>query len=300
MTGVETGALPVASSPRPTLVTAITAVLRTPRGLAGGILVAIILLLVVVGPFFAPHDPQEIIGSPLLPAGADGAVLGTDYLGHDTLSRFLYGGRLIMLMSLISAVLGVGTGVMLGVIAGYLNGRLGGLIMRFLDVLLCFPALVLALLVASMLGTSEVLVTIIVALSHVPRTARIVHAATLRVAERDFIAYAETLGASRRTVMLREFLPNLSTYVALELGLRMTWSIGTIASLSYLGLGVQSPASDWGLMTNENQQGIMLVVWPVLLPVLAICAATVGVNLLTDAFGQHVAGIDRIISEGRA
>lgn len=300
MTGLETGALPVAASPRPTMFTATARVLRTPKGMVGGILVALIVVLVVAGPLLAPYDPQAIIGSPLLPVGAEGALLGTDYLGHDTLSRFLHGGRLIMLMSLASAVLGVGVGVLLGVVAGYVKGRLGALIMRLLDVLLCFPALVLALLVSSMLGSSEVLVTIIVALSHVPRTARILHAAALRVAERDFVAYAETLGASRRSVILREFLPNLSSFIALELGLRMTWSIGTIASLSYLGLGVQPPAADWGLMINENQQGIMLVVAPVLLPVLAICAATVGVNLLTDAFGQHVAGVDRIISEGRA
>ncbi len=300
MTATETGAMPVRSNPRPTFLTDAARVLRTPKGVVGGILVTIILLLVTLGPFLAPHDPQAIIASPLLPEGSDGTLLGTDYLGHDTLSRFLHGGQLIMLMSVLSAVLGVGTGVLLGVLAGYLKGRIGALIMRFLDVLLCFPALVLALLVASMVGTSEALVTIIVALSHVPRTARILHAATLRLAERDFVAYAETLGASRAEVIRREFLPNLTTFIALELGLRMTWSIGTIASLSYLGLGVQPPASDWGLMINENQQGIMLVVWPVLLPVLAISMATVGINLLTDAFGQHVAGIDRILAEGQA
>ena len=98
--------------------------------------------------------------------------------------------------------------------------------------------------------------------------------------------------------MIRELLLNLTGLVALELGLRTTWSIGIIASLSFIGLGVQPPAADWGLMINENQPGMMLQPWAVILPVIAICVATIGANLLTDAFSQKVAGVGRTISSG--
>lgn len=270
--------------------------LRTPKGRIGALLLGAIVLLAILGPFLTSVDPEDLVGVPFDLPGASGFVFGTDYLGHDTLSRFLHGGRVIMVLAAISAVLGVGFGAGLGLIAAYMKGMAGSLIMRALDVLLCFPALVLTLLVASMIGTSLPLVCIVVALSHVPRTARVIYASALQLSEREFVVYAEVIGTSRLGVMLCELLPNLAGLVALELGLRATWSIGIVASLSFIGLGVQPPTADWGLMINENQPGLLLQPWPVILPVVAICIATIGANLFTDAFSQKTAGVSRTIS----
>ncbi|WP_425988510.1 ABC transporter permease [Ensifer sp. R-19] len=271
--------------------------LRTPKGRIGAILLGSVVLLAILGPWLTSVDPEDLVGIPFDPPGPD-ALFGTDYLGHDTLSRFLHGGRAIMVLAAISALLGVGLGTALGLVAAYMKGTVGSIIMRALDVLLCFPALVLTLLVASMIGTSLPLVCIVVALSHVPRTARVIYASALQLSEREFVVYAEMIGASRFGVMLRELLPNLAGLVALELGLRATWSIGIVASLSFIGLGVQPPAADWGLMINENQPGLLLQPWPVLLPVAAICIATIGANLFTDAFSQKTAGVSRTITSG--
>ncbi|KQU88139.1 ABC transporter permease subunit [Ensifer sp. T173] len=271
--------------------------LRTPKGRIGAILLGSVVLLAILGPWLTSVDPEDLVGIPFDPPGPD-ALFGTDYLGHDTLSRFLHGGRAIMVLAAISALLGVGLGTALGLVAAYMKGTVGSIVMRALDVLLCFPALVLTLLVASMIGTSLPLVCIVVALSHVPRTARVIYASALQLSEREFVVYAEMIGASRFGVMLRELLPNLAGLVALELGLRATWSIGIVASLSFIGLGVQPPAADWGLMINENQPGLLLQPWPVLLPVAAICIATIGANLFTDAFSQKTAGVSRSITSG--
>lgn len=271
--------------------------LRTPKGRIGAILLGSVVLLAILGPWLTSVDPEDLVGIPFDPPGPD-ALFGTDYLGHDTLSRFLHGGRAIMVLAAISALLGVGLGTSLGLVAAYMKGTVGSIVMRALDVLLCFPALVLTLLVASMIGTSLPLVCIVVALSHVPRTARVIYASALQLSEREFVIYAEMIGATRFGVMLRELLPNLAGLVALELGLRATWSIGIVASLSFIGLGVQPPAADWGLMINENQPGLLLQPWPVLLPVAAICIATIGANLFTDAFSQKTAGVSRSITSG--
>jgi len=268
------------------------------KGAVGFCLFGTIILLAFTGPFLYQVPPDDLVGTPFEPALMAGRLFGTDYLGHDTLSRFLHGGRLILVLALLSSLLGVGVGSFLGIMAAYIKGAVASIIMRFLDVLLCFPALVLTLLVASIIGTSLPLVLTIVALSHVPRTARVIHAQALQLAECDFIAFAEMLGKSRLYVMLFELIPNLTSFIALELGLRTTWSIGIIASLSFIGLGVQPPLADWGLMINENQSGLMWQPWPVILPVLAICVATIGTNLLTDAYSQKMAGIGRKIDEG--
>jgi len=278
---------------------AVMSTLATPKGMVGACLFTALILLAFVGPHLYAVSPEDLVGTPFESVGMNGRLFGTDYLGRDTLSRFLHGGRIILVLALLSAMLGVGVGSFFGIMAAYLKGKVSAIILWLLDVLLCFPALVLALLMASLIGTSLPLVLIVVALSHVPRTARVIHAQASQVAERDFIAFTEMLGKGRLYVMLFEILPNLTSHIALELGLRTTWSIGIIASLSFIGLGVQPPLADWGLMINENQSGLMWQPWPVILPVLAICVATIGTNFFTDSYSQKMAGIGRLMDEGK-
>jgi peptide/nickel transport system permease protein len=267
------------------------------RTRAGLVIVGLVVAVALLGPFFAPHSPTAFVAAPYA-TPSPAAELGTDFLGRDVLSRFLNGGRALLLLSFLSAVLGVGAGTVLGLVAGYSRRLLDEVVMRSLDVILSFPAIVFALLFMSLVGPKPWLLVVNVGASHAPRVARVVRAATLQVVEREFMKYAETLGVPRRRMLFGEILPNVTAPVTVEFGLRSTYSIGLVAVLAYLGFGLRPPAADWGLMINENQLGLTIQPWPVLLPVLAIALLAVGTNLVTDGFARASAGIDREVEAG--
>ena len=131
------------------------------------------------------------------------------------------------------------------------------------------------------------------ALSHAPRVARVTRGAALEVVERDFVKSAEALGESRWSILVGELLPNISSPLLVEFGLRLTYSIGLVAGVSFLGFGLQPPAADWGLMINENRVGLTIQPWPVVLPVIAVGLLTVGTNLITDGIARSAIGIGR-------
>jgi peptide/nickel transport system permease protein len=247
-----------------------------------------VLILVVVGPFVAPNPPIDFIGTPF-ESPSSYAPLGTDIVGRDVLSRVLSGGTVILSLSAVATLLGVMAGGMLGICAGYFKGLVDDAIMRTLDVLLAFPQTILALLFVSVLGTSFVLIAVLVAAIHAPQVARVIRAVALRVAGEDFVEYARGIGASPLRIMVREIAPNVIGPLLVELGLRFTYSIALIAGLSFLGLAQDPPAPNWGLMLNENRIGLLENPWPVVVPVLLIAILTVGVNLLTDAYGRWTA-----------
>lgn len=266
--------------------------MRQQRARIGLGMVSMVLLIVMVGPFVSPYSPTEFVGVPF-DAEAAGTWFGTDNLGRDVFSRFLDGGHALLLLSLLSTVLGVGLGAVLGVFTAYRRGWPDEFIMRSGDIILAFPSIVLALLFLSILGSQMWLLVVLVGLSHLPRVARIVRGAAMAVVERDFVKSTEAIGMSRWKIVLMEIMPNTTGTLAVEFGLRLTYSIGIIAGLNFLGLGIQPPAADWGLMINENRVGVTTQVWPVLLPVLAIAVLTVGTNLMTDGVARASAGIDR-------
>jgi peptide/nickel transport system permease protein len=254
----------------------------------GAGLTLFLLALVLVGPFVAPNSPIDFIGVPF-ESPSSYAPLGTDIVGRDVLSRVLSGGTVILSLSAIATLLGVMAGGMLGISAGYFKGLVDDVIMRTLDVLLAFPQTILALLFVSVLGTSFVLIAVLVAAIHAPQVARVIRAAALRVAGEDFVEYARGIGASPLKIMVREIAPNVVGPLLVEFGLRFTYSIALIAGLSFLGLAQDPPAPNWGLMLNENRIGLLQNPWPVAVPVLLIAILTVGVNLLTDAYGRWTA-----------
>jgi len=262
--------------------------LASAGGLWGAALTAAVLLLVLIGPFVAPNSPIDFIGAPFEPPSA-AAPLGTDIVGRDVLSRVLSGGTVILSLSAIATLLGVLSGGLLGISAGYLRGIADDLIMRTLDVLLAFPQTILALLFVSVLGSSFVLIALLIALIHAPQVARVIRAAALRVAGEDFVEFARTAGLSPLQIMVREIAPNVLRPLLVELGLRFTYSIALIAGLSFLGLAQEPPAPNWGLMLNENRIGLLQNPWPVVVPVCLIALLTIGVNLLTDAVGSWAA-----------
>jgi peptide/nickel transport system permease protein len=264
----------------------------TPRGRAGIALTAAVILLAVIGPFVAPYSDTAFVTTPLAtPSGAH--LLGGDMLGRDVLSRLLDGGWLILLMSLAAAVGGVVVGAAAGITAGYLGGRTDAAIMRTVDVLLAFPALVLALLLVSVAGAHVWLIILAVALSHAPQVARVLRSATLDVAERDFVRAAQLDGISSPGVIAREIAPNLISPLMVEVGLRLAWSIIAIAGLSYLGLGLPPPSPNWGTMISENQVGLVANPWASLAPVIVIAMLTVGLCTFSDAVARAAIGVDR-------
>lgn len=253
------------------------------------VVVAVALLGPLLGPLLTGYGVDDFASRPFQSDG----VAGTDDLGRDVLTRFLAGGGPVLLYALAATAIGIVGGAIAGMLAGYSAGdrssRLDALIMRGGDVLLSFPQLVLALLAVAVLGSSGWLLVLVIGITHIPRVARVARQATLSVAGQDYVLAARMYGVPRRRILATEVLPNITGPLMVELGLRLTYSIGYVASLSFLGLGVQPPASDWGLQINENRIALIVTPWGVLLPVLAIAVLTVGTNMITDALAKESA-----------
>jgi peptide/nickel transport system permease protein len=266
--------------------------LRLTRTKIGLVIVTLLVLIAVVGPWFAPYSPTEFVGAPNSGPSSD-ALFGADALGRDVWSRFLNGGRSVLWMAAAATLLGVIVGVGVGLVAAYSRNWLDDVLMRGSDVVLAFPQIILALLAVSVFGAKLWLIVIVVAIGHIPRVARVMRGAAQEVVERDFVKAAEAVGEKRSRIIFGELLPNVTSPLLVELGLRMTYSIGLIAAVSFLGIGLQPPTADWGLMINENRLSITVQPWSVLLPVLAIGFLTVGTNLITDGVARAAIGIDR-------
>lgn len=252
----------------------------------GAVLTGLVLLLALFGPLLLPwatgYSTTEFAGRPFQPDG----MFGTDNLGRDVWSRFLAGGLNLIVFAVLATLLGLVLGVVLGMLAAYAGGWLDSLIMRANDVLLAVPQLVVALLAVTVLGPRGWVLVTVIGLTHAPRIARVARSATLGVINEDYIRVAEMYAMPRGRILMREIMPNITGPMAVEAGLRLTYSIGAIASLSFLGLGIQPPAADWGLMINENRIALSLEPAGVLLPVLAIAVLTIGTNLIADSIAR--------------
>ena len=266
--------------------------LRLGRTKVGVGIVAILIAVALIGPLLAPHSPTEFIAVPNSGPSSD-ALFGADALGRDVWSRFLHGGRSVLWMSAAATLLGVGLGVVIGLVAAYSRNWVDDVLMRANDVLLAFPQIIFVLLAVSAIGPKLWLIVLTVGLTHAPRVARVIRGAALEVVERDFVKSAEAVGERRSRIIFGDLLPNVTSPLLVEVGLRMTYSIGLVAGISFLGFGLQPPAADWGLMINENRLAITVQPWSVLLPVAAIGLLTIGTNLITDGLSRALAGIDR-------
>lgn len=251
-------------------------------GRFGLVLFAAILAVVLLGPFVAPYDPYITQGVPYSPPTSDW-LLGLDGIGRDVLSRVLYGGRGVLLFAAVATLLAYLIGVSAGLIAGYRRGWTDSVVMRGMDVLLAFPALVFILVLSNGLSRSIWMIVVATAIIQVPPLARIVRAATLEQVGSGYVDAAVTRGESTPAILFREILPNISRTLAADAGLRFTWSVLLIASVNFLGLGLQPPAADWGLMVSENRAGISLNPWAVLAPALMLGLLTISMNLVGDS-----------------
>jgi len=253
-------------------------------GLAGSLL---LLALIVIGPFFAPHDPAAIVSVPLQrPNGP--YLLGTDGLGRDVLSRVLWGGRSIVGLAVLATALAYVVGASIGLLAGYTRSLVDPLLMRAMDVLLAVPPLLFLLVLATGAGRSLPVLVLGVATVHVPSIARIVRAATQEVSTRGYVEAAVARGERVPAVLRREILPNVLGTVLADAGIRLTASILLLASVNFLGLGLQPPRADWALMISENRGGFSLQPWTVAAPALLIAFLTISVNLVADAVARSL------------
>lgn len=255
------------------------------------------VLIAVIGPLVVPHDPLAYADVPFSPP-SPGVSFGTDNLGRDVFSRFLSGGQSLLLLSALATVLGVVLGGLLGAGLAVVRGLVDEVAMRAADVALAFPAIVLALMFLSLIGPQPWLIVLVVALGHLPRTLRVIRGAAMSVVERDFIKYGETLGFSRLRTVVTEVLPNVVAPLMVEFGIRFTYSVGLVASLSFLGLGVQPPDPDWGNMINETRAGITIQPWGVVLPLVALALLAIGCNLITDCIGRAVGLVEARRKDG--
>lgn len=262
---------------------------RTRIGLG---LVIFIAGIAVFGPLLAPHGPADFIGLPnQLPSGA--ARFGTDHLGQDVWSRFLDGGRTILILATAATLLGLALGTSIGLLAAYSRGLLDDVLMRAMDVILAFPQILLTLVAISTLGPSGWLMVLAVGLTNMPRVARITRGAAQPIVERDFVAAAEAIGVPRWRILFGELLPNILSPLMVESSLRLTYSIGVIAAIAFLGFTTNPNGADWGLMIQENFIALVVQPWGVVLPMAAVAMLTMGTGMIGDGIARAAAGIDR-------
>jgi len=259
---------------------------RTLFGGAGGLGAAIIViatLAAVFAPWVAPYDPVALDPPARLLGPTAEHWLGTDQYGRDTLSRIIFGGRASLSVAAASTLFALLVGGGLGVLAAYYRGWTDGLIMRVTDVLLSFPAILLAIALLAFLGPGFVNLVLAIGLVYVGPFARVARGAVMTVREELFVEASRSLGSRDWRVLLRAVLPAAAAPLIVEVTLRLAYGILAEASLSFLGLGTQPPAASWGLMVAEGRRFLSLSPWATVAPGLAIMLVVLGFNLFGDA-----------------
>ena len=265
-------------------------VLANPPLAIGTLILGCVLALTLLAPLVAPYGVAEQSIPDRLQRPGGKHLLGTDQYGRDLLTRTLFGGRTALLLGLGAVALGLLFGVPVGLASGYAGGRTDEVIMRVVDALLSFPALLMALMIITALGVSTLHALLAIGVANAPGIARIVRSQTLAVKHEEFVLAARAQGESHAYIMFGEILPNLLAPIVIEASIRVGFAILASASLSFLGLGVQPPTADWGLMIREARQYIFLSSWPLLCPGLALALTIVGFNLLGDGARDRLTG----------
>ncbi len=256
---------------------------RNGQAQVGGLLSLTFVLVAVFAPLIAPYaanfsDFDEILQNP-----SSAFPLGTDELGRDQLSRVILATRVSMQAGVMATLVAIVVAIPLGLLAGYHGGWLDRVIMRLVDVALAFPFLIMAVLMAAVLGPSLLNATFAIGLSQVPYVVRILRAETLSIAQEEYVASARISGVSTARILSRHVLPNLMNTVVVQATIIIPSAIIAEAILSFLGLGVQPPTPSWGVMLSSSQGLIIQAPWLVWAPGLAIAAATISFNLFGDA-----------------
>ena len=262
--------------------------LRRKLALAGLVLIVVVVGGAIFAPWLAGYDPNEqmfdgltLEGAPLPPSAQ--FWLGTDLLGRDLFSRILYGARTSLIIGIVANGAALLIGTLVGITAGYFRGWVGNALMRFTDLMMAFPALLLAICLAAVFQPSLWIVALVIALVNWVQTARIVFTETSSLAEREFIDAERTIGASTSRILFRHILPHLMPTIIVWGTLGISTTVLLEATLSYLGIGVQPPTASWGNIIFENQTYFQAAPWLVFFPGAAILALALAFNLVGDA-----------------
>lgn len=248
----------------------------------GTTLVLFFLIIALIGPLVAPYGQNEQIFSDARQPPSAEHWFGVDRLGRDVFSRVLLGARDIFTLAGLGTLLAVVCGAGVGLLSGYVGGWLDEAVMRFFDSLLAMPALLLALLLLGTIGQSRQGILIVIVVVYTPIVARVVRSVVLGVKGKGFVEAARTQGEPLVAILLREILPSVLPALAVEAALRFSYAIFLVASLGFLGVGVQPPEPDWGLMVNEARQNVTQTPWALYFPAAAIALLVIGVNLMAD------------------
>jgi len=274
---------PVTAAPRTGARAFIQRLRRRPLAMLGFTICLVALLAALLAPLIAPFDPDK----PDIMISLEGPSmthwLGTDDLGRDVLSRIIFGARVSLLVGLVSVGAALVIGATIGMLSGYIGGWLDTVLMRAMDSILSFPALVLALAIAAALGTGLKAPMIAIAVVYVPTFARVTRGQVLTVRELEFVVAARTVGSGRSRIMCRHILPNVLAPLIIQTSLSVAFAILAEASLSFLGLGVKPPAASWGRMVSEGRQYLQDAPWIVFGPGFAIFITVMGLNFFGDA-----------------
>ncbi len=259
--------------------------------LAGALILLALAAMSVLAGALAPYSPNAInpVGS-LLPLGSPGHLLGTDNLGRDQLSRLLFGGRITLVAGVGAGLAATVTGLVLGLVAGYFGGWLDVVVARFLDVLLSFPFILLAILIVAFAGPSTLHALLAIAVGNVPFFARLIRGQVKAVRASEYIVAAEAAGAGTVRVLVRHVLPNVLVYVVQGFFLNVGWLITQTSALSFLGLGTQPPTADWGTMLAQAQEFMSTQPEVALVPGAAIVVAVVAFNLIGSGLRGWIEG----------
>jgi len=262
--------------------------LMRPLAVAGLVIIALTVAGAVLAPWLTAFNPNEqmfdgltLEGAPLPPDGR--FWLGTDLLGRDLFTRILFGARTSLVIGVVANGAALMIGTLVGVTAGYARGWLGGALMRFTDLMMAFPALLLAICLAAVFQPSLWIVAMVIALVNWVQVARIIYTETSSLAEREFIAAERTIGAGTARILFRHMLPHLLPTVIVWGTLGISTTVLLEATLSYLGIGVQPPTPSWGNIIFENQTYFQAAPWLVFFPGMAILALALAFNLVGDA-----------------
>jgi peptide/nickel transport system permease protein len=265
---------------------------QSPALAIGSLILAFVILVSMLGPLVSPRAATEQHILDRLQGPGLKYLFGTDQYGRDLLSRTFLGGRTSLILGVGAVTLGLLLGIPIGLFTGYFRGRTDEIIMRFMDTLLSFPSLLMALLIITALGASLSHAMLAIGIANCPGISRIVRSATLSVRNEEFVLAAEARGESHLYIMFSEIFPNILPPTIIEGTIRIGFAMLIGASLSFLGLGVQPPQADWGLMIRDSREYLFLSPWPLIFPGAALGITIIGFNLFGDGLRDAVGGVE--------
>jgi peptide/nickel transport system permease protein len=256
---------------------------RRPAFIIGNLVLIGWILTAILGERITPYDPFNAFAAGHLPPSLE-HLMGTDRLGRDVLSRVMVGSRDVLIVAPLAALLGVVAGTFLGLVMGFYHGVVDNVLSRLVEAFLALPVILVALLTLVVLGSSPLVVILVVGILFTPIVARTVRSAVLSERQLDYVTAAKLRGESGPFILSREIFPNVLGPTVVELTVRFGYAIFTVATLSFLGVGIQPPSPDWGLSVSQEYNNMISGVWwPTLFPALAIASTVVAVNLIADS-----------------